>query len=223
MLYFILLTLNKLSILFYNLFYSMCICVCACANNIKIIWKGINQIINVNCKRYNSPSSLIIYNKLVSDPHKVTDKFNEYFSTIAEKLQSKSYLTGTDFMQYLNNSNEHNFFLTPMFPEEIIETINDSKSNKDTYSIPTEIVDLININIAEPLTKLINVSFANALYFENLKVSKAIPVFKTKGTLLGCSNYRPISLLSNINKIIEKMMHKRLYSFLCKYNCIYIN
>ena len=66
------------------------------------------------------------------------------------------------------------------------------------------------INIAEPLTKLINVSFANSLYFENLKVSKVIPVFKNKGTL-------------NINKIIEKLMHKRLYSFLCKYNCVYMN
>ena len=31
------------------------------ANNIKNTWRGINQIINVNCKRYNSPSSLIIY------------------------------------------------------------------------------------------------------------------------------------------------------------------
>ena len=66
-------------------------------------------------------------------------------------------------------------------------------------------------------------SFANALYFGNLKVTKAIPVFKTEGTLLDCSNYRPISLLSNIIKIIEKSLHKRLYSFLCKYNCIYIN
>ena len=35
------------------------------------------------------------------------------------------------------------------------------------------------------------------------------------------SNYRAISLLSNINKIFEKIVYKRLYSFLNKYNCIY--
>ena len=93
--------------------------------NIKNTWKGINQIINVKCKRYNSPSSLIINNKLASDPNEVADKFNEYFSTIAEKLQSKIHLAGIDFMQYLNNYNEHNFCITPTFPEEIIETIND--------------------------------------------------------------------------------------------------
>ena len=94
---------------------------------------------------YNNPSSLIINIKLVSDPNEVADKFNEYFSTVAEKLQSNIHLHGTDFMQYFDNSNEHNFIITPTFPEEIIETINDLKSNKATspYSIPTEIIDMI--------------------------------------------------------------------------------
>ena len=56
---------------------------------------------------------------------------------------------------------------------------------------------------------------------DNLKISKVIPVFKDKGNYLECNNYRPISLLSNINKIIEKLMHERLYSFLSKHKCIY--
>ena len=44
---------------------------------------------------------------------------------------------------------------------------------------------------------------------DNLKISKVIPVFKDKGNYLECNNYKPISLLSNINKIIEKLMHER--------------
>ena len=35
------------------------------------------------------------------------------------------------------------------------------------------------------------------------------------------SSYRPISLLSNINKIFEKLVYSRLYSFLTFHNCIY--
>ena len=46
-------------------------------------------------------------------------------------------------------------------------------------------------------------------------------MFKEKGSNLECSNYKPISPLSNINKIIEKLIHKRVYNFLTSHNCIY--
>ena len=52
-----------------------------------------------------------------------------------------------------------------------------------------------------------------------LKTAKVVPVFK-KDSKLDYSNYRPISLLSNIEKILEKLMNKRLYTFLNK-NAIY--
>ena len=79
------------------------------------------------------------------------------------------------------------------------------------------------MNIAEPLSILINLSFEKAFYIGNMKISKVIPVYKDKGNILDSSNYRPISLLSNINKIIEKLMYERLYSFLTLHNSIYIN
>ena len=61
------------------------------ADNIKNTWKGINQIININNKHNKSPSSLIVNNKLISDPIEVANSFNEYFSTVAEKLRSNIY------------------------------------------------------------------------------------------------------------------------------------
>ena len=53
-----------------------------------------------------------------------------------------------------------------------------------------------------------------------LKIAKVVLVFK-KDSKLDCSNYPPISLLSNIEKILEKHMYKRLYTFLNKNNNIY--
>ena len=44
------------------------------------------------------------------------------------------------------------------------------------------------------------------------KISKVIPIHK-KGSLLSLGNYRPISLLSNLNKILEKLVHSRLFDF----------
>ena len=52
------------------------------------------------------------------------------------------------------------------------------------------------------------------------KTAKVVPVFK-KDLKLDYSNYRPISLLSNIEKILETCMYKRLYTFLNNNNIIY--
>ena len=107
----------------------------------------------------------------------------------------------------------------------MLRTIYNLNSNKATgpSSIDYKILHLIKLNIAEPLSRLINLSFEKAIYFQNLKISKVIPFYKDKGSNLDSSNYRSISLLSNINKIVEKLMHNRLYSFLRKHKCIYIN
>ena len=76
-------------------------------------------------------------------------------------------------------------------------------------------------NLCEPLKEIINLSFATGVYPDQLKVAKVIPIFKNKGDLLLVSNYRPISLLSNINKIFEKLVYSRIFSFLTLHNCIY--
>ena len=53
-----------------------------------------------------------------------------------------------------------------------------------------------------------------------LKTAKVVPVFK-KDSKLNYSNYRPVTLLSNVEKILEKLMYKRLYTFLDYNNIIY--
>ena len=47
------------------------------------------------------------------------------------------------------------------------------------------------------------------------ETGKVIPIFKAKSKE-SFNNYRPISLLSNISKVLEKVVHKRLYSFLAR-------
>ena len=46
-----------------------------------------------------------------------------------------------------------------------------------------------------------------------LKIAKLVPVFK-KDSKLDYSNSRPISLLSNIEKILEKLMYNKLHTIL---------
>ena len=191
--------------------------------NIKNTWKGIKSVIRINSSNRNQPSSLLVNNKLVSEPKLVAETFNEYFSTIAEKLQHKIKHAPKNFSSFLQNPNPYSFFIMPANVTQVINTINDLNSNKalGPYSTPTDIFHLIKLNVAEPLTEIINLSFEEGIYIDNLKIAKVISIFKEKGCNLDCTNYRPISLLSNINKIIEKLMHERLYSFLEKHQCIY--
>ena len=86
-------------------------------------------------------------------------------------------------------------------------------------SIPTFVLKHLNNEISIVLSKLINLSFANGVFPDILKSSSVLPLFK-KGSKIICGNYRPISLLSNISKILEKLMYARLYRFLNLYNII---
>ena len=69
------------------------------------------------------------------------------------------------------------------------------------------------------LADLFNLSFVNGIFPSVLKTAKVVPVFK-KDSKLDYSNYCPISLLFNIEKILEELMYKRLYTFLNNNNII---
>ena len=60
---------------------------------------------------------------------------------------------------------------------------------------------------------MVNLSFNQDKFPSILKIAKVLAIFK-KGDKLDADNYRPISLLSNLSKIIEKLMHKKLYFYL---------
>ena len=75
-------------------------------------------------------------------------------------------------------------------------------------------------DISKQLTEIFNLSFSTGSFPSSLKVAKVIPVHKKDSKLLH-PNYRPISLLSNIDKIIEKLMHKRLIMFLEQHKILF--
>ena len=128
-----------------------------------------------------------------------------------------------DYRHFLKNENPNSFFIKPTSEAEIVNLINELDSKKSTgpNSVPNFILKLIKFEISKPLKDIINLSFNKGKYIDILKISKVTPIFKEKGDELEVSNYRPISLLSNFNKIFEKIMHERVVSFLDKHNCIY--
>ena len=74
--------------------------------------------------------------------------------------------------------------------------------------------------LSQPLNNLINLSFTTGVFPNIAKFAKIVPLYK-KQNKLECNNYRPVSLLSNIGKLIEKLLYKRLYSFLDQSKCLF--
>ena len=71
-----------------------------------------------------------------------------------------------------------------------------------------------NIVLAPYLSTLFNYYLMNGVYLDGLKVAEVVPSFK-KDDPNDVTNYKPISLLSNFNKIFEKLVYQRL-----KYNLL---
>ena len=161
-------------------------------------------------------------NETLSNLQKIVNIFNDYFSTIAEKTKAKIGFLNKSFDNFLQRPNKNSFFLRPTSSDEItnlILSLNESKS-VGPNGLPTKILKLLKNDISLQLTNIFNLSFSTGVFPSGLKIAKVIPIHK-KESKLKCSNYRPISLLSNLDKILEKLMHNRIYEFLEKYKLIY--
>ena len=114
------------------------------------------------------------------------------------------------------------FLISPCTEIEILDIISSLDYNKAVgiNSIPIKMLKLAKEQIAEHLCFIYNLSFTTGIFPDSLKVAKVTPVYK-KGSKLECANYRPITLLSNLDKIIEKLMHERLMGFLNDQKVLY--
>ena len=81
------------------------------------------------------------------------------------------------------------------------------------YDISMWVLSRIAPHVVKPLVHIFNLSFSTGIFPSEMKIAKVIPLFKN-GNKSDFSNYRPISLLSQFSKILEKLFNDRLQQFL---------
>ena len=98
---------------------------------------------------------------------------------------------------------------------EVLSVLNSLDPHKPTGpdQLPTKILKMIAILIAEPLTKLFNKSLTASKFPDLWKEANISPIFKRKGAS-DPQNYRPISLLCCLSKILEKLVFRHIYDHL---------
>ena len=116
---------------------------------------------------------------------------------------------------HLKNRINTDFIIAHTSNEELMNIILLLDENKSSgpASILVKLLKIALPAIINPLCKLINHYFITGIFPDAVKITKVIPILKA-GSTQDVNNYRSISLLSIFSKIIEKLMHMRLYSFL---------
>ena len=90
----------------------------------------------------------------------------------------------------------------------------------DLDGISLSLLKVVASEISPPLGHIFNLSLETGTFPEKLKSSRVVPIFKA-GDKTSCDNYRPITLVSSISKILEKIVAERLIFHLTYHNLIY--
>lgn len=191
------------------------------ASNAKDTWKNINDILG---RKIHSklPTEMLITDAFgndekINNAQLISNEFNNYFSSIGEKMANKIPSFPNDNINKFKTLKRPNstFFLTPISQTEIFDIINSLKNNTACGNDHINAFTLKKINhiISPVLAEIFNLCIILGVYPDKLKVAKVTPIHKS-GSTSSFNNYRPISVLSAINKVFEKLLFNRLTTFL---------
>ena len=194
--------------------------------NSSALWKTLNQVTS----RKRSPCIACVESEgiIYSDTKSMATIFNEYFASIGTRLANRlrSLTTVTtraicSTRNWFNSNMIPKFELQPVCEQFVYDLLRQLKVNKaiglDEIS-PRLLKDSAHV-ITPSLTRLFNRSLANKMFPSIWKKGKVSPLFKS-GDRCDPNNYRPITVLPALSKIMEKLVHIQLYSYLNENNLI---
>ena len=179
--------------------------------NTKKLWK----VINNTTKSLNDKSSVIeclLENDVCQyNPKKIVNMFNDHFSSVGKNFTSKIPKSEKNINHYLNkiSCNAKSLFLHPTNKMEVITIIKSLPNKKSSGhdQIDNSLLKLINDEISASLCCVFNKSMTQGIFPDIMKLAEVVPLYKNKDNRI-TSNYRPISFLIMLSKVLEKIIHK---------------
>ena len=192
----------------------------------KQLWKIVNDVIATTNDKTNIIDCLKVDNVKTYNPRVIANTFGDYFATVGKKFAKKIRQSKESIDNFIAKveRNEKSLFLTPTCSQEIRRLImnlpNKTSSGFDNISnvMLKEICPYIETRLAD----LYNQSMTEGIFPEIMKEAEVVPLYKGKSPL-EVTNYRPISLLLTISKILEKLIYGRTYSFLMETNQLFVS
>lgn len=185
-------------------------------NKCMATWRVINNTIG-NIEKKHDIKEVIEKGHNISNGTEIANSFNNYFIKMTNVDNS---LTQANPAAYIH-SNIHSMFLEPTNNIEVLKIIMSLRNtNSVGYDLlSTGILKQVAQVIAHPIAHIANLSLEQGIFPERLKCSIVKPLYK-KGATTDLNNYRPVTLIPILSKVLEKIYYIRLQSYLDKYNIL---
>lgn len=179
-------------------------------NSPKKLWKTINTLSHRAAKKsYTSLEDVSV------------DVCNDHFSSVGQNLANTILIKLKETEESLaakatvGGSLANSFYMSPTDGSEILQLIRNVSpdSSPGLDDISNKILKKIGDLIAEPLAYIFNQSMESGAFPTAWKIAVVVPIHKS-GSRSDPSNYRPISLLGSISKLLERIVNRRLVKFL---------
>ena len=178
----------------------------------KQTWKLINETLNRDPSQKNKIEKIKLENGSTTTCKKeISHEFNKFFKSAGKNIANAVNTTCHSPDQYLPPPFEHEMNFGIISQLEVYNAIKslDPKSSLDIMGVSSKLLKCIAAEISRPLTHIYNLSLNTGVFPDCLKTSRIVPIYKGGGTD-SCDNYRPISLLSSISKVLEKIVAKKI-------------
>lgn len=180
----------------YNVFYIE-----SAPNKCKAAWEVVNSNRSSNSK---------------SKPMASPNDFNDFFVQSVEDIVSNIPPCRPETLDFFSTARPPNFFSVwrEVRQDRIIKIVKGFKPSKsqDVYGVSCSMLKCVIESIADPLCVAINSCLRSGVFPDCLKIARTIPIFK-KGDHKLLENYRPISIIPALAKLLETIMKEQLYSY----------
>ena len=178
-----------------------------------------------------SPTKISYQNQIVSKPRELAKAFNEIFKEKVDKLRNKTTEEPKiDPVVRLESWLSQKPGTLPEFELEPIDKLKLRKlmkKLKPSRSHGVDFLDSYSLKLAFPLIEdsilhLVNLSVSSKLYSEKWKFQLILPLHKKQDTMDG-ANYRPVSHIVEVGKIVEYVVHEQVYNHFINNNLFHGN
>ena len=194
------------------------------------IWRGAYQLLGR--VRSQFPTQIMARGILFSKPVEMATEVNEFFLSkirnLKENIQSSTpEETTAELKSFLKSKTipSGGFKLREIENSDVRKLINKMKGKKSHgmdwmcgYSLKIVAEDLL-----PEIKILINLSLRNNRFINRWKFSRILPGYKNKGSKFELKSYRPISNLSEVSKLAERVVYNQLYDYLKENDLIHPN